>query len=311
LFLLSASRERLKLYPAYLVSVIIPSSIQVAAFAIFLPGSVDGLRVHIISIYRWFSGNGGFLNFVCNGLRRSFSWEGIAKFAHISLWIQLAGSGILYIYCKPKNRGYAPYAIFGCFLTGILCAAIFSQLFCPWQYIYLLFLSYLLALYNIVFLLMANDGIIKIFVSLLLLLNFSVPSVEFTKQLLEASARPVEQSAGAMEEKIYKIIPPGERIAAFSTHYYILKKKYDVSTFTLVDYTLPSYHYILLSGNGTGQPGLPKLPPQYKTFESLLDDYEIVFDNLNRNPTRLFNLRITNSGYGFGGILLRRKDFVK
>jgi hypothetical protein len=69
---------------------------------------------------------------------------------------------------------------------------------------------------------------------------------------------------------------------------------------------LARIQYFVTDGNGTGQPGV-WWPPHNPRYQAMVrESFEVVSDNLPRTPLRIFGLRITNSAYGFGTIVLRR-----
>jgi len=69
---------------------------------------------------------------------------------------------------------------------------------------------------------------------------------------------------------------------------------------------LARIEYFVADGNGTGQPGV-WFPPANPRYEAMVRaSFEVISDNLPRTPLRIFGLRITNSAYGFGTIVLRR-----
>jgi len=69
---------------------------------------------------------------------------------------------------------------------------------------------------------------------------------------------------------------------------------------------LSRIQYFVTDGNGTGQPGVwwPPHNPRYRAM--VRENFEVISDTLPRTPLRIFGLRITNSAYGFGTIVLRR-----
>ena len=69
---------------------------------------------------------------------------------------------------------------------------------------------------------------------------------------------------------------------------------------------LARIQYFVTDGNGTGQPGV-WFPPGNPRYAAMVrESFEVISDTLPRTPLRIFGLRITNSAYGFGTIVLRR-----
>jgi hypothetical protein len=70
---------------------------------------------------------------------------------------------------------------------------------------------------------------------------------------------------------------------------------------------LSRIQYFVTDGNGTGQPGV-WWPPHNPRYQAMVrENFEVISDTLPRTPLRIFGLRITNSAYGFGTIVLRRR----
>jgi hypothetical protein len=69
---------------------------------------------------------------------------------------------------------------------------------------------------------------------------------------------------------------------------------------------LSRIQYFVTDGNSIGQPGVwwPPHNPRYRAM--VRENFEVISDTLPRTPLRIFGLRITNSAYGFGTIVLRR-----
>jgi hypothetical protein len=64
--------------------------------------------------------------------------------------------------------------------------------------------------------------------------------------------------------------------------------------------------YFVTDSNGTGEPGVWVRPANPRYDAMLRESFEVISDTLPRAPLRLFGLRMTNSAYGFGTVVLRR-----
>jgi len=64
--------------------------------------------------------------------------------------------------------------------------------------------------------------------------------------------------------------------------------------------------YFVTDGNGTGRPGVWFPPANPRYAQMVRESFEVISDNLTTTPFEFFGLRITNSAYGFGTIVLRR-----
>jgi hypothetical protein len=69
---------------------------------------------------------------------------------------------------------------------------------------------------------------------------------------------------------------------------------------------LDKIDYVAVSGNGSGAPGRPHtLPGNVAPYVE--SHFEPLVDDLNRRPTTLLGLKVTNSAYGFGPLILARR----
>jgi hypothetical protein len=64
--------------------------------------------------------------------------------------------------------------------------------------------------------------------------------------------------------------------------------------------------YFVTDSNGTGQPSIwvPASNPRYQAM--VRENFEVISDTLPRASLQILGLRITNSAYGHGTIILRR-----
>jgi hypothetical protein len=65
----------------------------------------------------------------------------------------------------------------------------------------------------------------------------------------------------------------------------------------------PDIQYIVVSGNGSGKPGIPVDVFNGKFKRS---DYQVVDDRLNRVPASFLGFRMSRGAYGFGAMVLRK-----
>ena len=66
--------------------------------------------------------------------------------------------------------------------------------------------------------------------------------------------------------------------------------------------------FFVASSNGTGTPGKWVEPANLRYKQWLQDEFEVVRNDLPKQPTFVFGRRISRSGYGFGAIVLRRRS---
>jgi hypothetical protein len=65
-----------------------------------------------------------------------------------------------------------------------------------------------------------------------------------------------------------------------------------------------AFEYVVLTGNGSGQPGEPRLP-EVGIEES---QWQISDDHLRSEPPSIFGLRLSRSAYGFGPYILKKRS---
>jgi hypothetical protein len=127
------------------------------------------------------------------------------------------------------------------------------------------------------------------------------------KTYLSFAGMPGSQTAEVNAAALAAIVPPGSSVLTTDAWWFLARDRrvYD-ARFACVD---PSaVDYVVLGGNGSGTPGVPQAinsPLCSKRFP--LESYEPIDDRLNRHLPTLFGRALTNSAYGFGNLVLRRK----
>lgn len=284
------------------------SLLQISAFLLFSPKSL----IRLVGFYNHFYSEGGntFAEFLWRCWRHSFNITPVSRAVHLLLYMQIAINLIaLKSSRRLSSKSYDLRLANKLFIGALACVPLSYVLF-PWQHNYLVFLGYLFIIYSIIIYALLPQTKAKTLLSILLFLNFALPAGVSAQRFIEALTRPKNQSSHFIAQKIYSIIPLGEKIATVPTYYYILKRNYGPADINFLPKdSLLSYRYILTGGCGTGKPGDVFMPSQYSSKEVLLKDYEVVFDYLNRTATYLFGIRITRSAYGFGGLLLKKKSY--
>jgi hypothetical protein len=109
-------------------------------------------------------------------------------------------------------------------------------------------------------------------------------------------------------QKLRELIPPGAQVLTSSrSAWWALgndRSVYDPSFSDIED--LARIEYFVTDSNGTGQVGAKWWPNNPRYDSMLRDSFEVISDTLPRAPLRVFGIRITNSAYGFGTIVMRR-----
>jgi hypothetical protein len=115
-----------------------------------------------------------------------------------------------------------------------------------------------------------------------------------------------EQRLAPNERKLRELIPKGTGVLA-TTGWWALgndRSVYDAFQSNIQD--LSRIKYFVTTGNGTGQPGV-WLPPGNPRYDAMVrENFEVVSNTLPRTPLKVFGIRVTNSAYGFGTVVLRR-----
>jgi hypothetical protein len=119
-------------------------------------------------------------------------------------------------------------------------------------------------------------------------------------------ALPAEQRLAPNAQKLRDLIPTGAGVLTLKGWWELGSDRavYDPMFSDLQD--LDRIEYFVTDSHRTGQPGVWSRPfnPRYDAM--VRENFEVISDTLPRTPIRVFGFRITNSGYGFGSIVLRR-----
>jgi hypothetical protein len=134
----------------------------------------------------------------------------------------------------------------------------------------------------------------------------AVASIWPVKDYIVRVALPVEQRLAPDARKLRDLIPTGAGVLTLRGWWALGSDRavYDPAFSDLQD--LDRIEYFVTDSNGTGEPGVWFRPfnPRYDTM--VREHFEVISDSLPRTPIRVFGLRVTNSAYGFGSLLLRR-----
>jgi hypothetical protein len=113
---------------------------------------------------------------------------------------------------------------------------------------------------------------------------------------------PEDQSLTVNMNRVRAEIPAG--VGVMTTEYWWALADRDRVYDTLFSKPSPDdVSYIVVSGNGSGQPATPyKINAAYET-----GDFEPIYEHLNPTPESIFGFRIAHSAYGFGAYILKKK----
>ena len=117
---------------------------------------------------------------------------------------------------------------------------------------------------------------------------------------------PADQRISHCEERLRQTIPAGSTVLTTSG-WWALARDHTVldTTFSEID-DLRRIEFFVGDSNGTGVPGKWREPENPRYAELLRNEFEIIRDDLPREPVSIFGQRISRSAYGFGSIVLRR-----
>jgi hypothetical protein len=133
----------------------------------------------------------------------------------------------------------------------------------------------------------------------------AVASVWPAKNYLVRITLAPEQRLTPNARKLRELIPSGAQVLTLSGWWALGNDRsvYDPIHSDVQD--LARIEYFVTDSNGTGQPGVWARPnPRYDVM--VRESFEVIFDTLPRAPLRVFGIRITNSAYGFGTLVMRR-----
>lgn len=136
----------------------------------------------------------------------------------------------------------------------------------------------------------------------------TVASAWPVKDYLVRMTLPPEQRLTTSAQKLRELIPKGAGVLTANAWWElgIDRSVYHPDHSDIRD--LARIEYFVTDGNGTGQPGR-WFPPRNRRYEAMVrESFEVISDTLPRTALRIFGLRISNSAYGFGTIVLHRRS---
>jgi hypothetical protein len=111
---------------------------------------------------------------------------------------------------------------------------------------------------------------------------------------------PADQKLSVNDQRLRDEIPSGEGVMT-TDYWWDLANRDKVYDLVFSDPGMRAVDYIVLSGNGSGRPGVPT---DFK--EKYKPGFRVVFDQLNATPPHISHLAISHSGYGFGAYVLKK-----
>ena len=115
-----------------------------------------------------------------------------------------------------------------------------------------------------------------------------------------------EQKLIHNDRRLRELIPSGAHVLTSLGWWTLAQDRsvYDPNVSDIKD--LDRIEYFVTDSNGTSQPGVWFRPGNLGSDKMVRDNFKVVSDSLPRTPLRIFGIRVTNSAYGFGTLILRR-----
>ena len=111
---------------------------------------------------------------------------------------------------------------------------------------------------------------------------------------------PPDQTLIASDRRLQQEIPAGVRVMT-TDYWWDLADRDQVYDLIFSDPGINAVDYIVLSGNGSGRPGVPTdFRAEYKA------GFVPIFDDLNRIRPQIWGHPISGSSYGFGAYALKK-----
>ena len=118
---------------------------------------------------------------------------------------------------------------------------------------------------------------------------------------------PPTQRLGFAETQVRALVPPGSVVLTNGAWWSLAQDREVLSPDFSDIVDLRRIEYFVSDGNGSRVPGKWHEPQNPRYASEVRDNFEIVSNGLAREPLRIFGYRVTNSAYGFGAVVMRRK----
>ena len=139
-----------------------------------------------------------------------------------------------------------------------------------------------------------------------LAIGWASASLHYAWQTATLLTLPSEQRISASERRVRALVPQGATVLA-GEYWWSLGTDHGVLDSSFAEIRdLAAVDYIVLTGNGTGQPGQAQA-----LHESLRGvaarEFVVIDDHLNRQPLEILGHRLTNSAWGFGALVMKNR----
>jgi len=137
-------------------------------------------------------------------------------------------------------------------------------------------------------------------------IGWILASTGFAWQTITMLTLPREQRIAVSERRVRALVPQGATVLA-GEYWWSLAADRAVLDSYFAEYSdLSAIDYIVLTGNGTGEPG--KAQPLKDSLDGVAaQEFVVVDDHLNRRPVTILGRRLTNSAWGFGALVMRNR----
>jgi hypothetical protein len=130
---------------------------------------------------------------------------------------------------------------------------------------------------------------------------WGVAALPYLQQKAVMWTIPADQSLSANYNRVRSVVPAGAGVLS-TDFWWMLADRDRVYDALFSNPEIQEVSYIVLSGNGSGKPGMPTgINPRYEAR-----DYQLIYDHLNESPETLFGRNISHSAHGFGAYVLKR-----
>jgi hypothetical protein len=141
-------------------------------------------------------------------------------------------------------------------------------------------------------------------VVVLALCCYGVAIAPFCRETFTMATLPASQRLSITAERLERLVPAGSSVMT-SDYWWVLADRCRVYDPYFSRVPLDQIQYIVLRGDGSGNPRVVRDLPEYARAE--IDGcYRAVDNNINTSPVNFFGITIPNSAQGFGALVLKR-----
>lgn len=189
---------------------------------------------------------------------------------------------------------------------GAVIGVAFVTLLLPSKYTYLWFVGPWLLAACVASLTAAERAWPRIAGTVALGIGWMLASTGYVWQTVTMLTLPREQKIAASERRVRALVPQGATVLAGEYWWALGADRAVLDSYFADGSDLSAIDYIVLTGNGTGEPG------KAQALRDSLDavaarEFVVVDDHLNRKPVTVLGRRLTNSAWGFGALVMRNR----